>query len=149
MNDKKILPPTYLLIAIIVMVILHFLLPLATIIPFPGNFLGLFPFIEGVLLNFLADRTFKKVDTTVKPYEESTTLITTGVFRFSRNPMYLGFVLILIGIAIFLGSLSPYAVVIIFPILTSKIFIRVEEKMLEKTFGKTWLDYKNQVRRWI
>lgn len=96
-----------------------------------------------------ADRAFKKVETTVKPHEESTTLITDGVFRLSRNPMYVGFVLILLGIAIFVGSLTPYAVVIVFPILMDRIFIRGEERMLEETFGGAWLEYKKKVRRWI
>ncbi len=146
---KKILPPTYLFVAIVIMLTLHFLLPEAKVIAFPWNLLGVIPGTLGIVMNLIADRAFKKVGTTVKPYEESTRLIMNGVFRVSRHPMYVGFVLILLGIAIFVGSLTPYVVVIVFPILIDRIFIRVEERMLQETFGEAWLEYKKKVRRWI
>lgn len=149
MNTKKILPTTYLLMAIVGMILLHFLVPLTSLIPFPLGMLGLIPFAIGIGINLLADNAFKRVNTTVKPYETSTTLITDGVFQFTRNPMYVGFVLILLGVAIFVGSLSPYLIVVLFPILMKKIFIIFEEQMLEQTFGNTWLTYKQQVRRWL
>jgi len=143
------LPPTYLFFAILAMAGLHFLLPGKKIVPFPWNFFGALPFITGVVLNIVADRAFKKQKTTVKPFEESTVLITGGAYAISRHPMYLGFVLILLGIAIALGSLSPYAIVILFPVLMEIIFIRPEEKMLDRTFGDKWRSYKAKVRRWI
>jgi protein-S-isoprenylcysteine O-methyltransferase Ste14 len=149
MKSKNILPPTYLFGAIVIIIILHFLFPLAKIFSFPWNLLGLLPFAAGCVLNTFADKAFKKCGTTVKPFQESTTLMTDGAFRLTRNPMYVGFVLILLGIAIFVGSLTPYLVVIVFPLLMDKIFIRVEERMLEDTFGEAWLEYKKKVRRWI
>jgi protein-S-isoprenylcysteine O-methyltransferase Ste14 len=87
--------------------------------------------------------------TTVKPLEESTALITDGVFRFSRHPMYLGFVFILLGIASLMGSLTPYVIVIGFAVFMQIVFIRFEEKKLEETFGEAWLRYKRNVRLWI
>jgi protein-S-isoprenylcysteine O-methyltransferase Ste14 len=63
--------------------------------------------------------------------------------------MYLGIVLILLGIALFLGSLTPYLVVFLFAIFLDIVFIRFEEKKLEETFGEAWLEYKKSVRRWI
>lgn len=149
MKSKNILPPTYLFVAIVMMVILHFLFPLANIFPFPWNLLGLIPFVAGCVLNAFADRAFKQADTTVKPFQESTTLITDGVFRLTRHPMYVGFVLILLGIAIFVGSLTPYVVVVVFPILMEIVFSRIEERMLAETFGEKWVEYKKTVRRWI
>jgi protein-S-isoprenylcysteine O-methyltransferase Ste14 len=107
MKAKPILPPTYLFIAIVIMVVLHFLFPGAKFITLPWNLLGIIPLVLGIVMNLIADRAFKKVGTTVKPYEESRTLITEGIFRVSRHPMYVGFVLILLGIAIFMGSLIP------------------------------------------
>jgi protein-S-isoprenylcysteine O-methyltransferase Ste14 len=103
----------------------------------------------GLALNLVADRAFKKCKTTVKPFEESAALVTSGVFQISRNPMYLGFVLILTGITIFMGSLAPYAVIIIFILLLENVFIKVEEVMLEEKFSQTWLEYKQKVRRWL
>jgi protein-S-isoprenylcysteine O-methyltransferase Ste14 len=107
------------------------------------------PFALGSVLNLLADRDFKKSGTTVKPFETSTALITDGVYKISRHPMYLGFVLILLGLAIFLRTLSPYIVVGAFAILMEVVFIRVEEAMLADTFGAEWVAYKERVRCWI
>jgi protein-S-isoprenylcysteine O-methyltransferase Ste14 len=129
--------------------VLHFLFPVVKIIPFPWNLLAAIPFALGLALNLLADRAFKKHGTTVKPFEESAVLLTTGVFRISRNPMYLGFVLILVGIATLMGSLTPWAIIPILFILMDVLFITAEEKMLEHTFGDRWLEYKKSVRRWI
>jgi protein-S-isoprenylcysteine O-methyltransferase Ste14 len=63
--------------------------------------------------------------------------------------MYLGFVLVLIGVASLLGSLTPWVIVPIFNILMEIVFIRVEERMMAQKFGLTWLDYKKKVRRWL
>lgn len=146
---KKILPPTYLLVAIILILLLHFTFPVATFVLNPLNLIGLLPLLIGVALNLLADRDFKRFQTTVKPYEESATLLTEGVYRYSRHPMYLGFVLTLLGFSLLLGSISPYVVVLIFAILMEIVFIRVEETMLSETFPEEWRQYKSRVRKWI
>jgi len=149
MRTKPILPPAYVLVALIGMLALHFLLPLARIIPLPWVLLGLIPLVAGIMLNILADRAFHQAGTTVKPFQESTRLITDGVFRISRHPMYLGFVLILVGVAILLGSLTPWVIVPIFATLMEVVFIQVEERMLAEKFGSDWTAYKKKVRRWI
>ena len=149
MKSTKIMPPTWLLTAIIAMFILHFALPIAKIIPTIWNFTGFVFLISGITLNLIADRAFQRIGTTVKPYQESSDLVTSGVFQISRNPMYLGMVLILIGIAVLLRTLSPLLVVIPFAILIDQIYIRVEEYMLDKKFGVKWKAYKSQTRRWL
>lgn len=146
---KKLLPPTYLYLAIVAMLAFHFLIPVAKIITSRWRFFGVIPILLGLALNLLADQAFKKHRTTVKPFEESSSLITSGVFRLSRHPMYLGFVLFLLGLAISLGSFTPYAVVAVFPILMEILFIGVEERMLEERFGVVWLEYKGRVRKWV
>ena len=149
MNSRSMLPPTYLYLSIGAMILLHFMLPVVTVIHQPWNLLGIIPFVVGLGLNLVGNSTFKKCKTTIKPFEESTTLVTRGVFQISRNPMYLGFVLILSGIAIFMGSLTPYVVIIIFMMLIDNVFIKAEELMLEEKFGSSWLEYKRKARRWI
>jgi protein-S-isoprenylcysteine O-methyltransferase Ste14 len=149
MNRSKMLPPTYLLIAIVVMIMLHFVFPLMTVISLPWNLLGIIPLVVGVVINIVANNAFQIVKTTIKPFEESTALVTSGIYQVSRNPMYLGFVLILTGIAILLGSLIPYGVIPIFMILIERNFIRLEEQGLEQKFGQQWLAYRQQVRRWL
>jgi protein-S-isoprenylcysteine O-methyltransferase Ste14 len=146
---RKILPITYLLIAIVAMAALHLLVPVIQAIPIPWNISGIVPIAGGVVVNLIADSAFRQVKTTVKPFAESTALVTSGAFRISRNPMYLGFVLILLGIAIILGSLAPFVVIPIFAVLMDRIFIQVEESMLGDKFGQAWLDYTANVRRWI
>jgi protein-S-isoprenylcysteine O-methyltransferase Ste14 len=149
MKNSRIMPTHYLLLSILVMLALHFLLPLAIIVPAPWNLAGLIPLVAGVMINLAADRDFHKANTTVKPYEESTTLLTEGVFSFSRNPMYLGFAFILAGIALLVRTLAPWLVVPVFVALIDQIFIRAEEQILEAKFGSTWQTYKAKVRRWI
>jgi protein-S-isoprenylcysteine O-methyltransferase Ste14 len=149
MNSHKLLPTHYLLFAILIMVALHFLFPGTIIVPIPWNLLGLVPLAGGIVINLMADSAFHKAGTTVKPFQESTALITDGVFRISRHPMYLGFVLVLIGIAVLLGSRTPWFIVPLFAVLMDRVFIVVEERMLQARFGQAWSEYKAQVRRWI
>jgi protein-S-isoprenylcysteine O-methyltransferase Ste14 len=85
----------------------------------------------------------------VKPFEESKALITTGVFAISRNPMYLGMTLILFGLGLLLGSLTPFLVVSALPVLLGRLFIFPEEQMLDDTFGAQFQEYRKRVRRWM
>ncbi len=146
---KKLVPTYYLLFALLIMLALHFLWPAMTLVSLPWNLAGLVPLIAGIAINLVADAAFHKAGTTVKPFQVSTTLVTDGVFRISRNPMYLGFVLVLIGVALLLGSVTPWIVVPTFAILMDWGFIAAEERMLQAAFGPAWLNYKAQVRRWI
>ena len=131
------------------MVLLHFLIPVSKIAPYPWNLLGILLLVIGVSLNLMADAAFKREQTTVKPFEKSAALVVTGVFQISRHPMYLGMVLILLGIAILMGTLTPLIVVVIFGILMELVFVRAEESMLEEQFGATWLAHKKKVRKWV
>jgi len=149
MKRKRVLPPTYLLISIITMVLLHFLAPILELIAYPLSWFGMVPLAAGIALNLMADSAFKKEQTTVKPFEISTTLITTGVFQISRHPMYLGMALILFGLAIVMGSLTPLIFIAIFVILMELVFVRAEEIMLKQQFGPVWDAYKNNVRKWF
>ena len=149
MKRKQILPPTYLLFALVLMALLHLLIPLVRFVPTPWNLLGIIPLACGIALNLLADRAFHQVETTVKPFETSSALLTTGVFRISRNPMYLGYMLILIGVGLLLRSLTPFVVIPVFGLLMDRVFIQVEEQMLQETFASMWQSYAGQVRRWI
>jgi len=149
MKAVKIIPPIYLFSAIAIMALLHFLLPGAKVLALPWNLLGLIPLAFGIIINLSADRSFKEDETTVKPLEKSDRLITTGAFKISRHPMYLGFVLILLGIAMLMGSFTPYIFVMVFAVFMDIVFIKYEEKKLDETFGEAWLQYRRKIRRWI
>jgi protein-S-isoprenylcysteine O-methyltransferase Ste14 len=72
-----------------------------------------------------------------------------GAYGISRHPMYLGFVLILIGVSLLVGSISPYIIVLLFAVLVEVVFIRGEEEMLEARFQEAWVQYRSKVRKWI
>ena len=149
MHEKKILPPTYFIISLLLSVALHFIFPLVKFIAYPWILAGLIFLAAGGLMNLFADMDFKKARTTVKPYEKPVELMTKGVFNFTRNPMYLGMSITLIGEAVLLGSLTPFIIPIVFFVLMDKMFIRSEEAMLLKTFGERYMSYKSKVRRWL
>ena len=149
MAQTKLMPTTVLAVAILVSVGLHFLLPLARVVPYPWNLTGVLPLAFGVWLNLAADRAFRRAHTTVKPFEESTALVQDGVYRLGRNPMYLGFEAVLLGLALLLGSASPWLVVVVFPLVIERVYIRVEERMLEARFADEWRQYKARVRKWL
>ena len=146
---RKVLPPAYFLCAIVLTVLLWYLVPVGCLSSLPLRLVGLLPIIAGVAMNLSADRAFKTHQTTVKPFEESTALVTRGAFSISRNPMYLGMVLILLGLATALGCASALAVVPPFALLLDRAFIAPEERMLEQKFGEHFRDYRRSVRRWV
>jgi protein-S-isoprenylcysteine O-methyltransferase Ste14 len=149
MSKSKVYPPTYLLLSLLTVIALHFLLPALKIVPSPWNAIGVIFLITGIVINLQAEGLFHRAGTTVKPGEESNTLLTEGIFRISRNPMYFGFALILFGAVFLFGTLSPFLVVPVFMVLIEKRFILSEERMLEQKFGKAYLEYRKTVRRWI
>jgi protein-S-isoprenylcysteine O-methyltransferase Ste14 len=149
MKPSKIVPPTWMLIAIIAMLILSFIFPIAWIVPPIWNLIGLVFLASGIGLNLVGDNAFKQARTTIKPFQESSTLVTNGVFQISRNPMYLGMILILTGIALLFRSLSPFVVILPFAILIDRTYIRIEERMLAERFGAKWQEYKTKTRRWL
>ena len=94
-------------------------------------------------------KRFAKVKTNIKTFDKPDKLLTDGLYKYSRNPMYLGFVIALLGVWLLLGSLSPLLLVLIFIFITNTVYISFEEKMMGDTFGELYFTYKNKTRRWI
>jgi protein-S-isoprenylcysteine O-methyltransferase Ste14 len=138
-----------LLLAIILLAVVDLLLPGPRILTYPANLVGLLPLAVGVYLNLAADRLLKRHHTTVKPFQESTAILTKGVYGHTRNPMYLGFVFFLLGIALLMGSTGPLVIVALFPGLINQMYIRAEETMLRDRFGDEWIGYQARVRKWL
>lgn len=92
---------------------------------------------------------FKKLRTNINTFKEPDILVTDGLFRISRNPMYLGFLVTLAGTWFVLGSASPLIALAGFWFLTNYWYIPVEEQAMLKKFGDTYIKYKSTVRRWI
>lgn len=146
---RKIRPPTYFLVTLLAMAGLHMRWPVARIVKFPWSLLGVIPVVVAIAVELIAAGAFKKAGTTIKPFKNSKALVTDGLYRFSRNPMYLAFMLLLAGIAVLLGSLTPWLPIVPFFVLMNETFVRSEEKTLEDKFGDDYRNYKKRVRRWI
>lgn len=92
---------------------------------------------------------FKKHGTTVKPHESPTALVTSGPFRLSRHPTYLGMCAILLRVAMLVGSHVTFVLPVVFMIPMEGIFIPLEERNLEEIFGERYVEYRKKVRRWM
>src|SRR3974377_1242979 len=122
----RLLPPAYFLAALAFAVLASFLFPLPVRIPPAARIAGLLPIAAGIALNLIADRQFKRRGTTVKPFQRSSALITDGAFRWSRNPMYLGMVLIAAGAAVLEGAAIGWIAVVALAVILDQAFIQPE-----------------------
>ena len=148
-EKSKLEPPTYFLIYMLLALVLHFVVPIKKLIFFPYTVIGVPLVVVGIWLNIWADGIFKRVKTTVKPFKKSSTLVLEGPYRISRHPMYLGMVIAVLGMAILLGSVTPFLATIACFITMQILFIRHEEQAMEETFGEAYTEYKKRVRSWI
>ena len=142
-------PPIYFFVSLVVMIALHYLVPIHQLFSTPFKYAGVPFVVGGVCITAVAAGTFVKVGTPVVPFEKSTVIVIYGLFRFSRNPMYLGMVIALVGVALLLGSATAFMPIPIFVWLIHNQFICREEKFLEELFGEEYLAYKIKVRRWL
>jgi len=142
-------PPAYFIASVITMIGLSIFAPGPRVISFPWSFLGILPFVLGAVLDVRADRVVRTRETDAEDAELPSSLVTNGVFRISRNPMYLGFALMLLGLAMCLGYAIPFLVVPVVVLVLQVVFVRDEERILEGKFGDTWSTYKREVRRWV
>jgi protein-S-isoprenylcysteine O-methyltransferase Ste14 len=135
--------------ALIVSLVLHFIVPVVSIISFPFALVGLLPIVFGGVFNIWADQLFKKRNTTVKPFEPASVLMVDGPFAWSRHPMYLGMVAILLGTSLLCGSLTSFLGPIGFWLIVRLWFIPAEEHAMVETFGDAYRQYKSRVRSWV
>lgn len=105
----------------------------------------------GVLMIGIAGYLFRKAHTTVNPEtpEKSTYLVTSGIYQFSRNPMYMGFLLWLLAWAVWIGSFLNIVFLVAFVVLANRLYIEPEERALQQIFAQKFEAYVRKVRRWI
>ena len=105
----------------------------------------------GIYISFGAIRRFKAVATTISPLQpdSATSLVHHGVYSRTRNPMYVGLFLVLLGWAVWLQSPSNIIVLIAFVLWLTELQIKPEEAALKKVFGQGYVDYCKRVRRWL
>ncbi len=144
-------PPFIAAYVAIAVWLLHRFVPLYPF-SFPGQrLLAAALIFAGLMLVIQSLKGFLKADTTFDPTEldAATTLVTDGLFRYSRNPIYLGMALILAGLGLAWGTIWIIPGIPAFCAILTRTQILPEERALEKIFGGEYLDYKRRVRRWI
>ena len=139
----------YFLVSLLVMAFFHYAAPGAYILREPYRYGGLVIMALALGLVVWAALLFRRARTAIHPHEQPSALVTGGPYRYTRNPMYLGMAGTLLGAALLMGSLSPFAVIPAFMALIADRFIAPEEAMLERAFGREYLDYKVKVSRWL
>lgn len=147
--NVKIHPPVLLVIHIGIAFLLGRFIPLPLAVPDALRPIGLALGVIGFLLGASAAWQFTKAHTTLDPHGSVTSLVTSGVYRVSRNPIYLGFVLMVIGIPLYFGNYWGIIIAPVMVILFNRLVIEHEEAYLEKKFGDVYTSYKSGVRRWL
>lgn len=148
-KKPRIFPPVWLAFALIAMLALDRWLPLAQLTPwFTSGFAWLL-LLPGLAITFVASNGFRRAKTGIVPFSKSTTLVTDGVYRYTRNPMYLGMVVFLAGLAVKLGSLGAWIPIPVFIAIVQRQFIRNEEIFLAAIYGDAFRSYQEKVRRWL
>lgn len=145
----KIHPPVLLVIHIFIAWLLgrFVVLPIVVSPLFQNIGLGLAGI--GFLLGLLSLYAFTKARTTVNPHGSVKTIVSSGVYRLTRNPIYLGMVLMLIGFPLAFGNVWGIPLAPVFIFLMNKLVIEHEEAYLEKKFGEAYTGYRSRVRRWL
>ena len=147
--DNKIPPP---IVALVCGLIISFSKPLFPIYEHQSAIIYSVPVLFlGVIILALAALSFRKYSTSLNPLapEKASSLVTSGIFGYSRNPMYLGMLLILVSIAITFNVYGGFIMSIIFLLFITRFQIIPEEAAMEKLFTDEFLYYKKRTRRWI
>ena len=143
------MPPHFFFAALIAALLLHWLVPGQELIDAPVSYAGAVLVAVGLWVAAAASRQFDKAGTAIRPFEQSSALVTDGWFRFSRNPMYLSMLVALSGVAILLGSATAFLPLPVLAGILQLRFIRREEVVMRERFGNKYAAYCQRVRRWL
>lgn len=144
-----LIPPLVFLLCLIAMVGLTMNFTQFAFLPTPWNYTGFFLFFGGLAMVGTGLRKFNALATEIHTFKSPKKLVTNGLFRYSRNPIYLGFTLALLGAATVLGNGMAYAGAGLFFLTAHFWYIPFEEKNMTAVFGTAYLEYKKKVRRWV
>jgi protein-S-isoprenylcysteine O-methyltransferase Ste14 len=147
-RTPRVVPPVYFLAGLASIFVLNRWAPVRELLPGWLALVGLMPLALGIALGFSATTRFHRAGTPLRPGTLMTAFVQEGPYRFTRNPMYLGMTLILLGVALFVGSASPLLVPPAFLALIHLVFVRREERWMEEAFGESYRAYCRRTRRW-
>lgn len=146
MNQFPDLPPVWVIGCILISALLTALLPLG-FVPLP-NWVGYVFIVAGFALMVWTQSWFKRKATPMMPRQTPSALIVEGPFRINRNPIYTGMLAVILGAAIWFGSVSGFLPALVFPLIINRRFIKGEEAGLRTIFGAQAEEYFNKTRRW-
>lgn len=151
MLKLKIPPPIYALLTVFLMWIFNGNFPIASLFQGAWGMLGWFFIAVGILIELWSVKLFLQEKTTINPLSpnKSKRIVESGIYKYSRNPMYLGMLSILLGCGVLFGSVSALLCLPIFVLVITTQQIIPEEMILTSNFGQVYLDYKKRVRRWL
>ena len=141
------MPPMFFLLYGVAGAALHFALGGPVLLRLP--WLGAVVFLSGLGVMLWGARCFARAGTTLKPFERTHMLVASGPYRFTRNPMYLGMVAMLLGTALALGTPAPWLAAAALAATLQLRFIRHEERALAASLGEPYERYRARVRRWL
>jgi len=142
-------PPRVAMVLLVVAFASHWLIPVFGIEFFSSISAGIALVAIGLPVMLLGWRSFQIAGVEICPTSHTSQLLTGGIYRFSRNPMYLGMTVMLLGVGLGVGTLPFHLVPIIFFTTINFAFCPYEENKLEGLFGNDYADYRNSVRRWL
>jgi protein-S-isoprenylcysteine O-methyltransferase Ste14 len=145
----KIHPPILLLIHIFAAFLLNWLFPLPFAFPSILVWVGYLLILVGLGLPVSAAGRVIKAHTTLDPHGPVTEIVTSGPYHYSRNPIYLGFVCLLIGFPLIFRTYWGAILTPVFMASLYQLVIKQEEAYLEKKFGDVYTSYKSRVKRWL
>lgn len=149
MVKRFIYPPIWLVFGLVTVFYLNEYHPGLRFTSLTWQIIGGVLITIGLLLLVLANGLFFKARTDPIPFREVSVLVTGGVYRYTRNPMYLGMAAVLLGCAVTVGSVTTLPVAPLFMVIIEFRFIRPEEEMLRKAFPEEYPRYCARVRRWL
>lgn len=145
----KILPPVLWGIFALGMIASGFVLPRPALIEGPARWAGAIGIAGGLALTLAGARLFGRRGTNIKTFDDPTVLVVDGPFRWTRNPMYLGFVVALLGLAVVIGNAASLAAAVVFAVIADRCYIAFEEQAMRRRFGAEYAAYAARVRRWL
>ncbi len=147
--NKNVHPPFVALFYLVAAMALQRFIPIPLVVPAVARNAGLGLTFIGFLCGVGALIEFRRARTTLDPHGSVKTLVTGGIYRFTRNPIYLGFFLMVVGFPLNYGSLWGIVAAPFFATTLSRLVIEKEEAYLEKKFKEQYTSYSSRVRRWI
>ncbi len=142
-------PPLIFAIPLIAGLVANWLRPLPILTGRGGLWIGIALAIAGVGLIAAGAVEFRKANTAVVPFSPTTAIVSSGPFQFTRNPLYLGFVLIYLGASLAANTWWPLFLLPVAVLVLLNGVVKREERYLERKFGREYTDYKARVRRWL